>query len=255
VNKNRIRTIRVWVIGGSVALHVALAVAAASLPKEERAETTAIELADLSKLKSKDKPKPPPPPPPPPKPPEEKPKPPPPPPKAASQAKVAAEAPKSDLPPVPMGEDGFADMGGLALGNGGGGGDGVAIGGPSAATAGAAAAAAAPKTVAKKAVQQLAAAPGADVCNDPPVRPKRKVPVAPKYTMQARQAEIEGVVRVEVTVDETGKVVRARVVSGLGYGLDESALDAAKGTIFEPATRCGKPIVGTVILPFRFEST
>jgi protein TonB len=46
---------------------------------------------------------------------------------------------------------------------------------------------------------------------------------------------------------------RARVVSGLGYGLDESALAAAKATIFEPATQCGKPVVGTTILPFRFE--
>jgi protein TonB len=225
------------------------------LPKEDRQETAAIELADLSKLKSKDKPKAPPPPPPPPPPPQDKPKPPPPPPKSASQAKVAADAPKADLPPVPMGEDGFADMGGLALGNGGGGGDGVAIGGPSAG-AGAAgpaavAAAARPKET-RKVVQQLAPA-AADVCNDPPTRPKPKVPVSPKYSLQARQAEIEGVVRVQVTVDETGKVIAARVLSGLGYGLDEAAIDAAKGMVFTPASRCGKTIVGTVILPFRFE--
>ena len=71
----------------------------------------------------------------------------------------------------------------------------------------------------------------------------------------SRQAEIEGVVRVEVTVDETGKVIAARVVSGLGYGLDESALAAAKASVFDPASRCGKPIVGTIVLPFRFEST
>ena len=73
--------------------------------------------------------------------------------------------------------------------------------------------------------------------------------------MQARQAEIEGVVRVEVTVDESGHVLSARVLSGLGYGLDESALAAAKATVFEPATRCGKAIVGTAVLPFRFEQT
>ncbi len=255
MNKNRIRTIRAWVIGGSLALHVALAVAAASIPKEERAETAAIELADISKLKSKDKPKPPPPPPPPPPPHQDKPKPPPPPPKSASQAKVVADAPKADLPPVPMGEDGFADMGGLALGNGGGGGDGVGVGGPGGGSGPSGPAAVAgparPKET-KKVVQQLAPA-AADECHDPVVRPKPKVPVSPKYTLQARQAEIEGVVRVQVTVDETGKVIQARVLSGLGYGLDEAAMDAARNMVFTPASRCGKTIVGTVILPFRFE--
>jgi protein TonB len=63
------------------------------------------------------------------------------------------------------------------------------------------------------------------------------------------------VVRVEVTVDESGRVIAARVSSGLGYGLDELALAAAKACTFQPATRCGKPIVGTVVLPFRFELT
>ncbi len=61
--------------------------------------------------------------------------------------------------------------------------------------------------------------------------------MAPEYTMQARQAEIEGVVRVEVTVDETGRVTSARVVNGLGCGLDESALAAAKASVFEPASQ------------------
>jgi protein TonB len=254
VKRDRSRTLR-WIFGGSVLLHAAFAVGAVLIPKPERSETAAIELADLSKLKKKDPPKPPPPPPPPP--PKEKPKPPPPPPKAQAQAKVGPDTTKAEAPPPrAFGADGFADFGNIGLGNGGG--DGIAIGVPGGGGGGAGgsgAAAAAPKaTVTRKAVQQLAPA-AADVCNDPPVRPKRKIPVAPKYTMQARQAEIEGVVRVEVTVDETGRVIAARVVSGLGYGLDESALAAAKASVFEPASRCGKPIVGTVVLPFRFEST
>ena len=61
--------------------------------------------------------------------------------------------------------------------------------------------------------------------------------------------------RVEVTVDEAGHVISARVVSGLGYGLDEAALAAAKASHFEPASRCGKPVIGTVVLPFRFQET
>ena len=101
-------------------------------------------------------------------------------------------------------------------------------------------------------MQQLAAA-GPDVCTQPVVRPKRSVGVQAKYTKDARQAEIEGLVRIEVTVDETGHVVAARLLSGLGYGLDEAALEAAKKCIFEPATLCGKPVVGTAIVAQRFE--
>jgi periplasmic protein TonB len=245
------RVIRLWVYGGSIVLHAALAVTTLALPNDKRAETAAIYLADIKKKKEP----PPPPPIPTPPPPQEKPKPPPP--KPQAQAKAAAEAPKAEaLPPVAMSADGFADLG-VSLGGGGGDGEGVAVGGPAGPAIAAAAGPAAaqrPKEVTKKAVQELAPTV-ADTCKEPPVRPKRKIPVAPKYTMQARQAEIEGVVRVEVTVDESGHVISARVVSGLGYGLDEAALAAAKASVFEPASRCGRPMIGTVVLPFRFEST
>jgi protein TonB len=154
---------------------------------------------------------------------------------------------------MPMGEDGFADLGGVALGNGGGG-DGVAI--PTAAASRAATGGgggpSAPKTVTKKAVQQLAPA-GPDACTQPVVRPKRSVSVQAKYTKDARQAEIEGLVRIEVTVDESGRVIAARLLNGLGYGLDEAALDAARKCVFEPATLCGKPVVGTAVVAQRFE--
>ena len=242
------RTVAFYIYAGSAILHVVLGLAALALPKQRRTEAVAIQLAEAKK--KKDPPKPPPAPPPPPA--EDKPKP-----KAApahqAQAKVAPEVKPVDTPPPPMpvGADGFADLG-MSLGNG----DGVAIAGPAAGAGPTTATAAAPTAAvtAKKKVEQLAPAQ-AEACTDPVVRPKRKVPVAPKYTMQARQAEIEGVVRVEVTVDETGRVLSARVLSGLGYGLDEAAIAAAKATTFEPATRCGKAVVGTAVLPFRFEQT
>jgi protein TonB len=233
-----------------VAVHAALFTTVVLIPKPERAEAAAIELSDIKKRK--EPPKPPPPPPPPP---QEKPKPPPPPPRAQAQAKAAPDSAKAAAPAalMPMSEDGFADLGGVALGNGGGG-DGVAI--PSAAgpraAGGGAGGPAAPKTVTKKAVQQLAPA-GPDECTQPAVRPKRSVSVQAKYTKDARQAEIEGLVRIEVTVDEGGRVIAARLLSGLGYGLDEAALDAARKCVFEPATLCGKPVVGTAIVAQRFE--
>jgi len=224
----------------------------ALIPKPERAEAAAIELADIKKRKEPPKPPPPPPPPPP----QDKPKPPPPPPRAQAQAKAAPDTAKAAAPEalMPMSEDGFADLGGVALSNGGGG-DGVAIpnaAGPRAAAAAGGGGGSVAKAVTKKAVQQLAPA-GPDACTQPVVRPKRSVGVQAKYTKEARQAEIEGLVRIEVTVDESGHVIAARLLGGLGYGLDEAALDAAKKCVFEPATLCGRPVVGTAIVAQRFE--
>ena len=235
--KSRARSIRSWIFGGSVVLHAAFAVAAVLIPKPERAETAAIELADIKKKKEPPKP---PPPPPPPR--EDKPKPPPPPPRAQSQAKVAAqEATKAEaLPPMPVGADGFADLGGVALGNGSGGEGRGHPGRPrSSRRRRRSGRTPTPKAVTKKAVQQLAPA-GADACAQPVVPPKRVVGVKARYTREGQQAEIEGLVRVQVTVDESGKVIAARVLSGLGYGLDEAAVEAAKKCTFEPATLCGQ---------------
>lgn len=232
--------------------HAALAVAAYFLPKEHRVESVAIELADIKKKNEKPKALPPPPPPPRP-PPTEKPKPPPPP---KEKAKIAAEAPKEAPAPEPLGADGFADLEAVSLGNGGGGGggagEGVAIAAAARATGPASAGAAAAPV--KHKVQALSVAP-AEECNEPEIRPKHLTQILPKMTHEAQVAEIEGVVRVEVTVDESGQVIAARVVSGLGYGLDEEALRAAKAWTFHPATRCGRRTIGHTIIPFRFSLT
>ncbi len=238
-----------FIYGGSILLHGALAVGAILLPKSTTKEAVAIELKEQKK--KKEPPKPPPPAPPPPST-AEKPKPRPAPVAQQAQAKVAPQAKSEAPPPLDMGSDGFADLGGLALGNAEG--PGIAVAGPAAAAAATTAAPQATAAVTHHKVEQLTASQ-ADVCLEPVVRPKRRIPVVPKYTMAARQAEIEGVVRVEVTVDETGQVVNARIVSGLGYGLDEAALTAARASTFDPATRCKKPILGTTILPFRFQET
>jgi type IV secretory pathway VirB10-like protein len=76
--KSRGRSVRSWIVGGSVVLHAGMFTTIALIPKPERAEAAAIELADIKKRKEPPKPPPPPPPPPP----QEKPKPPPPPPRA-----------------------------------------------------------------------------------------------------------------------------------------------------------------------------
>lgn len=91
-----------------------------------------------------------------------------------------------------------------------------------------------------------------DACLEALVKPKPINVPQPVYADRAREAGIAGKVRVELTVDESGQVVSARVIESLGYGLDEAALDAAKASRFEPATRCGKPTSTTFVIGMRF---
>jgi protein TonB len=77
----------------------------------------------------------------------------------------------------------------------------------------------------------------------------------PAYTDRAREAGVEGKVRIELTVDETGRVVAVKVLAGLGYGLDEAAVAAAQSATFEPAIRCGKPSRATFTISMRFTSS
>ncbi len=95
------------------------------------------------------------------------------------------------------------------------------------------------------------AAAGGD-CAEEIVKAKPQGFVKPTYTDDARTAGIEGRVRVEITIDESGKVVSAKIVSGLGHGLDESAIDAAKRMNFGAATKCGTAVKSTFVLSMRF---
>jgi TonB family protein len=65
---------------------------------------------------------------------------------------------------------------------------------------------------------------------------------APSYTLEARQRKIEGDVELEVEFTATGQVRVIRVIRGLGYGLDESAVKAAENIRFAPARRDGQAV-------------
>lgn len=79
-------------------------------------------------------------------------------------------------------------------------------------------------------------------------------PVKPDYPELAREAHAEGTVRVQVTIDETGRVVDAVVVSSDAIpSLEEAAIKAAKASLFKPAKQRDVPVKCRVILPFRFE--
>lgn len=69
-----------------------------------------------------------------------------------------------------------------------------------------------------------------------------KPPVAifqpnPSYTDEARQARAEGIVAIQVIVRKDGTLDGFKVLRGLGYGLDESAINTLRTQWrFKPGT-------------------
>jgi|GEM_PF-848597 len=77
--------------------------------------------------------------------------------------------------------------------------------------------------------------------------------VLPEYTEEARLRRIEGVVTVQAAFDIDGTFRVLRVLKGLGYGLDEKALEALQRWRYAPAYRNGArvSVVAEIDVPFR----
>jgi TonB family protein len=74
------------------------------------------------------------------------------------------------------------------------------------------------------------------------------VPIYPQIAMRARTA---GKVEVEVTVDETGKVISAQATAG-PTALRDAAVDAAKRARFSPTKLSGLPVKVVGIINYNF---
>lgn len=80
--------------------------------------------------------------------------------------------------------------------------------------------------------------------------------IRPPYTPQARSAGVEGTVTLEIVIDETGKVLRAKPVGKrLGMGLDEAAQATYRAKKFSPYVVQGKavPIKSYIRVKFALE--
>jgi TonB family protein len=75
----------------------------------------------------------------------------------------------------------------------------------------------------------------------------------PAYTVEARRLRVEGEVLLDVVFAANGSVHVNRVVKGLGYGLDDTALAAAQRMRFRPARRDGQPYDYAALVHMVFE--
>jgi TonB family protein len=74
----------------------------------------------------------------------------------------------------------------------------------------------------------------------------------PDYTAEGRSLKVEGDVRLAVVFLANGTVKVDHVVSGLGHGLDESAMRAAQQIKFKPAKREGEPVDFPAVIRIEF---
>ncbi len=72
--------------------------------------------------------------------------------------------------------------------------------------------------------------------------------VKAEYTQDAIDNRVEGDVKLRLTIDSVGGVSKVEVLEGLGFGLDEAAVEAAKRFTFSPAEINGVP--SAVVLSF-----
>jgi periplasmic protein TonB len=75
----------------------------------------------------------------------------------------------------------------------------------------------------------------------------------PAYTAEARSLQLEGEVLLEIRFAASGNTRCLRVIRGLGHGLDESAIAAAREIRFRPARQDGSTIDSDAIVHIQFQ--
>jgi protein TonB len=72
------------------------------------------------------------------------------------------------------------------------------------------------------------------------------------YPDAARRAGIEGDVRLEIVVSESGEVLEVKVVRAAGNGFDEVAERLVRRFRFRPATSGGRPVPARIPWTYKF---
>lgn len=73
------------------------------------------------------------------------------------------------------------------------------------------------------------------------------------YPTEAKKNGIQGVVVMDILIDDSGRVRDVALIEGPGYGMNEAALSAVRGFRFHPATsQEGKPVAVRIRYGYRF---
>jgi periplasmic protein TonB len=78
--------------------------------------------------------------------------------------------------------------------------------------------------------------------------------VSPTFPALARQARLDGYVRVGILVDETGRVACVHLISGHPL-IISTAIEAARQWKFRPATQNSRPVSFYGILAFHYSTS
>ncbi len=74
-------------------------------------------------------------------------------------------------------------------------------------------------------------------------QPEILVRTVPKYTDDAIKAKAQGVILLQAVIRKDGRADSFKVIRGLGYGLEESAIqEIASKWRFKPGTKSGRPV-------------
>jgi len=73
----------------------------------------------------------------------------------------------------------------------------------------------------------------------------------PQYPQEAFVKKVEGTVIVEILIDSTGRVVRARILQSVPL-LDAAALQCVYQWVFQPAVKHGRPVATIAHAPVQF---
>lgn len=76
--------------------------------------------------------------------------------------------------------------------------------------------------------------------------------VQPEFTNEARQANFQGIVGLQLIVDASGNPQNIHVTRRLGMGLDEKAIEAVRQYKFKPAMYQGHPVAVQIVVDVEF---